>query len=192
MSGAAGRGRRSGRRRRRYCAETSIIRAKVEATVGEQKQREKYYASRIKSNLTHRLQCVKAAQGDEERERERKEGEQQTHFNAGLLNALSMRAPSPPPPCSRWLLSCALPLSLLVLFACLSKGHVALDMSGDKHTRAHTQAHTDWQSATPTRLHKHVQSPVGGQSSAAQHVPLDYAAPGCAVGSRRDMRKEAA
>lgn len=65
MSGP-GRGRRS---RRRYCAETSIIRAKVEATVGEQKQREKYYASRIKSNLTHRLQCVKVAQGDEERMR---------------------------------------------------------------------------------------------------------------------------
>lgn len=177
MSGAAGKGRRSGRR---YCAETSIIRAKVEATVGEQKQREKYYASRIKSNLTHRLQCVKAAQGEGEGERE---GEQQTHFNAGLLNALSMRAPSPPPPsasCSRWLLSCALPLSLLVLFACLSKGHVALDMSGDKHTRAHTDhAHTPTQTCAIS-------------SGRAQHVPLDYAAPGCAVGSRRDMSKEAA
>lgn len=84
-------------RRSTYRAETSIIRAKVEATVGEQKQREKYYASRIKSNLTHRLQCVKAAQGEAERE-EVGEGEQQTHFNEGSLNALSMRAPVPPSP----------------------------------------------------------------------------------------------
>lgn len=65
--------------------------------MGEQKQREKYYASRIKSNLTHRLQCVKAAQGEAERE-EVGEGGQQTHFNEGSLNALSMRVPSPPPP----------------------------------------------------------------------------------------------
>lgn len=75
-------------------AETSIISAKVEATVGEQKQREKYYASRIKSNLTHRLQCVKAAQGGREREREGEEGGGENTLQRRLAECALNASPS--------------------------------------------------------------------------------------------------
>lgn len=150
--------------------------------MGEQKQREKYYASRIKSNLTHRLQCVKAAQGEAERK-----------WGRGAANTLQRRlaecalnaSPSSSFSCSsssRWLLSCALPLSLLVLFACLSKGHVALDMSGDKHTHTHEcHAHTPTQTCA-------ISSGRAEQSSAARAVGLRRAWLRCGKPTRYEER----